>query len=315
MSNWRLAGSAAAVIGAAWILMLPAANTETFVRPIASVPAPAPKPRASIIFGGDMMFDRSIRTAMEKRGGDYIFSCISALLQSADLVVANLEGPITAHLSKSVGSKVGREGNFTFTFPTTTAALLFRHNIRLVSIGNNHTMNFGREGLAETKRWLDEAGILYFGEPDLGESNRVERISLRGIPFSFINWSDWTSDKTNHTVARVRDEVGAGRIVVVYTHWGDEYVPPPERVKTLARQFVDAGADLVIGSHPHIVQEDEVYAGKHIYYSLGNFVFDQYWNESVRRGLLLRVEFIPEGVESVEEIPIDNQTDRRTCAV
>ena len=325
MSNWRLAGSAAVVIGAAWILMLPATNTETFVRPIASVPAPAPNPRASIIFGGDMMFDRSIRTAMEKHGGDYIFSCIGALLQSADLVVANLEGPITARLSKSVGSKVGREGNFTFTFPTTTAPLLFRHNIRLVSLGNNHIMNFGREGLAETKQWLDKAGVLYFGEPDLAEVDRVERISLRGIPFSFINWSDWTpagmpaapngAGFLNPVVEQIRKEAESGRVVVVYTHWGDEYMPPPKRVKNLARQFVDAGADLVIGSHPHIVQEDEVYAGKHIYYSLGNLVFDQYWNESVRHGLLLRVEFTPEGVESVEEIPIDNQTDRRTCAV
>lgn len=312
MSNWRLAGSAAAVIGAAWILMLPATNTETFVRPIASVPAPAPKPRASIVFGGDMMFDRSIRTAMEKHGGDYIFSCISELLKSADLVIANLEGPVTTHPSRSIGSAVGEEDNFTFTFPTSTAALLFRHNIRMVNIGNNHIMNFGLDGLQQTKWWLDSAGVRYVG--DVSGSSAIYRTVERSVPLSFVGYNEFGGSGYASTLAAIRDEAEAGQVVVVYTHWGEEYVPPPERVKILARQFVDAGAEMVIGAHPHIVQEHEVYNGKHIYYSLGNFIFDQYWSESVRRGLLLRVEFAPTGVASVEEIPIDNQTDRRTCA-
>lgn len=176
-------------------------------------------------------------------------------------------------------------------------------------------MNFGLDGLTETKTSLDTAGVLYFGEPDLGESERVERVSVRGIPLSFVNWSDWTSDKIDDTIAQVRKEADTDRIVVVYAHWGEEYVPPPQRVKQIAHSFVDAGAEIVIGSHPHIVQESEVYRDKYIYYSLGNFVFDQYWEEAVRRGLLLRVKFTPKGVSSVEEIPIENQTDRRMCAV
>lgn len=277
-------------------------------------------PRATILFGGDMMFDRTIRTAMERNGDDYVFSCIADILQSAELVVANLEGPITSGPSKSVGSSPGGDGNYTFTFPTSTAKLLARHNIRLVNIGNNHIMNFGREGLAETKRWLAEAGVAFFGNPDLQEDERVERVSMHGIPVSFVNWSDWparlgTNDKTDHTVAQVRHEAETGRVTIVYTHWGDEYEPPPERVRQLAHSFVDAGAAIVIGSHPHIVQESEIYRGTYIYYSLGNFIFDQYWDESVRRGKLLRVSFDSTGVVSLEEIPIDTQIDRRTCAV
>jgi len=304
-----LGGLAVAGLGALLFLYTP--DEALFVRP----PSPETFPRVTILFGGDMMFDRSIRTTMEEKGDDHVFSCINDVLQSADLVVANLEGPITSEVSQSVGTVVGGEGNYTFTFPTSTASLLARHNIRLVSIGNNHIMNFGREGLAETREWLDAAGVLYFGEPDLNEQERVERVSLRGIPFAFVNWSDWTSDKTDHTVAQVRKEADSGQVVVVYTHWGDEYVAPLPRVRQLAHSFVDAGASIVIGSHPHIVQESEVYSGKYIYYSLGNFLFDQYWESSVRRGLLLRVEFTPTGVSSVEEIPIDNQTDRRMCAV
>src|SRR3989344_3320333 len=278
--------------------------------------APLPKaPSATVLFGGDMMFDRPIRTTMNEKGGDYIFSCIDSVLDDADMVVANLEGPITSTSSVSVGSPVGGKNNFTFTFATSTAALLARHNIRLVNIGNNHIMNFSRWGLGETKRYLDEAGVGYFGDPDAMEEGRVARVVIGGVNFSFVNWSDWTSDKTDHTVAQVREEAQSGRVVVVYTHWGEEYVPPPPRVRALAHSFVDAGAAIVIGSHPHIVQEYEIYNGTHIYYSLGNFIFDQYWEDAVRNGLLLRVRFDSSGVRSVQEIPIRLEQDRRTCPV
>lgn len=273
---------------------------------------PAPK-EAVIIFGGDMMFDRSIRLAAEREGGDFIFSCITDTFDDADVVVANLEGPITSNDSVSVGSTPGDTNNFTFTFPTSTAGLLKRHNVGIVNLGNNHIMNFGWEGVTETKQWLDRAGVAYFGDPQSPEADRVARIDMNGIAFSFVNWSDWTSDKTDHTVAQVRAEREAGRVVVVYTHWGEEYVPPPERVRTLAHQFADAGAAIVVGSHPHIVQEHEEYAGVPIYYSLGNLFFDQYWEESVRNGLLIKVRFTPEGVGGIEEIPVVLERDRRTC--
>ncbi len=268
---------------------------------------------ATVLFGGDMMFDRTIRIAMQEKGGDFIFSCIDEVLKDSDLVVANLEGPITSNPSVSVGTVPGGEGNYTFTFPPGTAALLFAHNIRMVNLGNNHTLNFGREGLAETKQLLRAAGVDFFGDPDLGESERVGRLLINGIQFSFVNWSDWTSDNTDHTVAQVRMESGMGRVVVVYTHWGEEYEPSSERMKTLARQFVDAGASLVVGSHPHIIQEREEYRGTTIYYSLGNMIFDQYWEEAVRRGLMIRVTFGPSGVQHIEEIPVELQRDRRTC--
>jgi len=280
------------------------------------IPTPAPAARAEVIFGGDMMFDRTIRTTMEEKGGDFIFSCIDPVLQSADLVVANLEGPITATSSRSVGSKVGAPDNYTFTFPTPTAPLLYAHNIRLVNIGNNHIMNFSREGLMETEAWLDASGVGHFGDPDKVEAERVARMKIRGVAFSFVNWSDWTSDKTDHTVAQVRKEARSGRVVVVYAHWGIEYATTSSAYsRELAHSFVDAGAEMVIGSHPHVVQQHEVYHGKNIYYSLGNFIFDQYWNDDVRHGLLLDVVFGKTGVESVKEIPIELGRDRRTCPV
>lgn len=268
---------------------------------------------AEILFGGDLMFDRSVRVSMKERGDDHVFSCFPEEFWDADLVVANLEGPITSHASISVGSSIGTPENTTFTFPTSTAELLWRHNITLVNLGNNHIMNFGREGLLQTKDWLQKSGVAYFGDPDALEEDRVARLEVRGIQFSFVNWSDWTSDKTDHTIAQVRKENDAGRVVVVYTHWGDEYVPPSPRVRQLAHSFVDAGADIVIGTHPHVILEHEVYKGKDIYYSIGNFVFDQYFNEDVRNGLMLRVAFNEAGRTDIEEIPIYLERDRRTC--
>lgn len=264
-------------------------------------------PSAHLIFGGDMMFDRYIRQVTSTVGGDYIFSCIDQLILPADLVVANLEGPITSHES------VATADNLRFTFPLGTAQLLKRHNVHVVHLGNNHMLDFSRDGLLETVAALDFTGIQHFGNPDLPEAEKVLRIVLQGISLSFVSWSDWTSDKTDHTVAQVRKEREAGRIPIVYTHWGDEYTAAPERTKVLARQFVDSGAELVVGSHSHVEGEHEIYKGKHIYYSLGNFIFDQYFDESVRNGILLDVELSKEGVLSVVRVPIVLNSDGRTC--
>ncbi len=268
---------------------------------------------AEILFAGDMMFDRSVRTAMLKHGDDFVFSCLDPVLQGYDAVIANLEGPVTSNPSMSENAPYMSGESMTFTFAPSVAGLLYRHNIRIVNIGNNHIMNFSRDGLLQTKRNLEEADVQYFGDPDKIESEKVLRTEIGGVQFSFINWSDWTSDNTDITAAQVNKEHAAGRVVVVYTHWGEEYQPVVDRVRRLAHDFVDEGADIVIGSHPHIVQEHEVYNGKHIYYSLGNLIFDQYFDPAVMRGLMIAVTFSPNGVEGMQEIPVTLQKDRRTC--
>jgi poly-gamma-glutamate synthesis protein (capsule biosynthesis protein) len=220
----------------------------------------------------------------------------------------------------------GDGNNYTFTFPPSTAPLLAGHNIRLVNIGNNHIMNFSREGLLQTKTYLDGAGVGHFGDPDLPEAERIAHITIGGISFSFVNWSDWTpvgdpsasngASELNPVAEQIRKETAAGRVVVVYTHWGIEYATTsPTWIHELAHEFVDAGASIVIGSHPHVIEEYEVFHGRDIYYSLGNFIFDQYWNDEVRHGLLLDVVFTSAGIASVKEIPIELGRDRRTCPV
>ncbi len=267
--------------------------------------------RATVLFGGDMMFDRTVRSTIEAKGGDYIFSCINEVLHNNDLVVANLEGPITSNPSKSVGTIPGGEGNYTFTFPISTASLLYRHNIRLVNIGNNHIQNFGAEGVHSTLSSLTEANVDYFGDPI--QHVTLEK-SVHGVRLAFINFNEFGGDAAV-TIQHIEKARTQGTLPVVYAHWGEEYSQPTSRMKALAREFVDAGASLVVGSHPHIVQESDVYRDVPIYYSLGNFIFDQYWRDEVRNGLMLRVVFNSEGVEDVEEIPVELGRDRRTCPV
>jgi len=261
---------------------------------------------------GDMLFDRSIREKGLSSNFEHTFSCIKEELMRYDFVFGNLESPITNNPSVSQGTKPGSEHNYTFTSPPEAALALYTYNVRLVNLGNNHMLNFSREGLLRTKEYLDAAGVRYFGDPDSAEEERVARMDIRGVPLSFVNWSDWTSDKTDHTVAQVRKEAGAGRTVIVYTHWGEEYQPPLPRVRALARSFIDAGAEIVIGSHPHIIQEHEQYRGKWIYYSLGNFIFDQYWNEEVSTGLALDLSISTDGI-AVEERLATLSRDGRTC--
>ncbi|KKW19973.1 MAG: Capsule biosynthesis protein CapA [Parcubacteria group bacterium GW2011_GWA2_51_10] len=299
-----------------------------------------------ILFVGDMLFDRSIRQAMEKFGGDFIFSCIASTLAEADAVVANLEGPITSNASMSIGSKPGGPNNYTFTFPLSTAALLARHNITVVNLGNNHIRNFGIKGVEETIRALRNAGVSFFGDP---LENTVAYEEIAGIRFAFINYNEFDASSTaSSTIARIRLAREAGAVPIVYTHWGNEYEKhPPEWIRKLAHRFVDAGAEIVIGSHPHVIGESEVYGstpptllgtstlttggsttlttggsttlttgkGKYIYYSLGNFIFDQYWDKDVRTGLLLDVQFNSAGVVSVAELRVYLEKDRRTCPI
>ncbi len=305
MTQW-LAGMVAFFLG-----MIPSALMAPIVAVNSELRPPEHKvEEAAILFGGDMMFDRHIRKQTERHSGDHVFSCIMGVLKNADLVVANLEGPISDNTSMSLGSVIGSPENFTFTFPTSTASLLTRSNIGLVNIGNNHIENFGAKGVRSTMQYLDAAGVGHFGSP-LG--NHSIRKNINGVPFEFISFNEFIGRNPSTTVATIRSARADGFLPIVYAHWGDEYVAPPARVRAWVHEFARAGAAMVIGSHPHIVQESEVVGGTHIYYSLGNFVFDQYWNDEVSTGLLLKVTFTKEGLKGIEELPITMHRDGRTC--
>ena len=242
---------------------------------------------AQILFVGDVMFDRGIRYYTSQNGGnEFIFDKITPTLLNNDLVVANLEGPITNNKSVSAGTIAGTANNYFFTFDPNWAKTLFDENIKIVDLGNNHILNFGRDGLAQTKKYLDETNVGYFGAPD-GQRSNIQ--NLDGIKIAFVSYNQFSGDlqaEQYATIDEIKKDKSLADIVVVYSHWGDEYsLDANESEKNIAHSFIDAGADLIIGSHPHVVEPLEIYNGKRIYYSLGNFIFDQYFSEDVRNGL------------------------------
>ncbi len=252
-----------------------------------SYPPKKEKSFVQILFVGDLMFDRGIRYYAEKGGGNnFIFEKISSLLLDNDLAIINLEGPITDEKSISSGTKAGSANNYFFTFDPSLAKTLFNQNIRLVGLGNNHILNFGSKGLASTEKYLDAANVSYFGAPGGGRSIVKE---IDGVKIAFVGYNEFAGSDIAAEQKSAVEEIkkqNLADVVIVFCHWGAEYVKNPSKnIKDLARQFIDAGADLIIGSHPHVIQPMEEYKDKRIYYSLGNFIFDQHFNEDVRQGM------------------------------
>jgi poly-gamma-glutamate synthesis protein (capsule biosynthesis protein) len=154
----------------------------------------------------------------------------------------------------------------------------------------------------------------YFGLPGNRES-LVQALEIGGNNISFVSYNEFGGLPAQETIQKIKDEKQKGQIVLVYAHWGDEYVSPPERVSALAHAFIDAGADMVIGSHPHVIQRSEVYKDKAIYYSLGNFIFDQYWDKEVSSGLVLELDVRGSDPSDwqIKEHPASIMRDGRTC--
>lgn len=267
---------------------------------------------ARLLFVGDMMFDRTIRSIAEKKGYDHVFSCVTDYLDDFDLVVGNLEGPITPAPSRSSGTGPGDPGNTTFTFDTAVARALADANVGAVSLGNNHIYDMGRDGIDSTVAELDAAGVRWFGVPGGRQSATTTagdaRVAL--VAFNqFVGEND--PERAAKAVASLR---GQADLVVAYAHWGDEYVGENDFQRRVARKLVDAGVDLVVGSHPHIVQGSEAYGGGQIHYSLGNFIFDQYWEEAVRTGGGLEATW-KDGRLSVKPVSFDIRRDGTTCLI
>ncbi len=273
----------------------------------------SPRP-VKVLFVGDMFFDRQIRQVIARQGEGQVFGCVSNFLKEFDLVVGNLEGPITDNPSVSLGSAIGSPQNFVFTFPPSTAKLLAKNNIRAVSIGNNHIGNFGHEGLTSTRKYLDKAGVAYFGGIEGDED--ILRKEVRGVPFVFMAYNQFGGEDPLHVASRIKLERAKNQKakIIVFAHWGEEYVGPTDHMRRSAKLFAESGADLIIGAHPHIIQEREMFGETPVYYSLGNFVFDQYWNKEVSTGLGVIASFDDQDLKT-DTRKFDLHRSGQTCLV
>jgi len=244
-----------------------------------------------VLFLGDMMFDRTVRHYGEAGGYDRLLGTSTAVINEYDIVVGNLEGPITPYESVSVNSTPQEPGNTQFTFSEEIFSMFPANPLFLFHLGNNHILDFGLDGLKFTEHAISSSEFQYFGDIQ-GQNLLTETTIINGITITFVSYNQFLGKGVSTVVEAIANSRKNSDFVVVFTHWGEEYVEEmPVELQNIAYSFIDAGADLVVGTHPHVVGDVLEYKGKKVYYSLGNFIFDQYWNESVRCGEVLAVTF------------------------
>lgn len=240
-----------------------------------------------IVFVGDVMVGRTVnRIAAERNDWGWVFEDTREILASADMTIGNLEGPIVEECPIT-------DSGFIFCGDLRWASEIARAGFDVMSLANNHATNYGDDGIESTVRELasegvevvgiDEAVVYQLGDVSIGVLAYNDVGVYSGV--KNVEDSEWESE-----IRALASEVD---VVFVYYHWGWEYTGTanPRQVE-VGRRSVLAGADVVVGAHPHWVQNIEEYEDGYIFYSLGNFVFDQMWSEETRRGMFVEIRVI-----------------------
>lgn len=270
--------------------------------------SPVPEP-VTLVFAGDVLLSDHVLNAYETGGGitGVVGQGFLDEMQGADLFVVNEEFPFSSR------GEAAPDKQYTFRLPPERVSIFKEMGIDLVTLANNHALDFGTDALVDTLDTLDQAGILHVGAGrNLDEAKEPVIAELKGMKIGFIGASrvipetSWNATSTKPgmlvtydpalTVQEIEKLDEVCDYVVVYVHWGIERAEHPEEYqRTMGRQYIDAGADLVVGSHPHVLQGIEYYEGKPIVYSLGNFVF----GSSIPRTALLKVVLEREETEEL----------------
>ena len=227
------------------------------------------------------MIGRSVLiNALDKENNpNYPFLYVFDYLSSADLVFANLESPIVTDCPRF-------EHGFTFCTDSKMIEGLVFSNVNVVSLANNHILNFGKKGLDETKRYLDSSNILYTGVDNLAIKE------IKGTTFGFLGFDFTINVPTSKDWDLIKESDSKVDVLIIGVHWGEEYKEKANNNQRIwAKKMVENGADVISGHHPHWVEDSEYIEGKPVYYSLGNFVFDQMWSEETKKSLLVKLMF------------------------
>jgi len=274
-----------------------------------------------VLFAGDIMLSRLVENRMYvKDDFTFPFLKIGEFLSRADITFGNLESPISKRGELS-GSK------YSFRAEPKVIGGLELAGFDVLSLANNHIWDYGKEALEDTIYLLNFNGIDTVGAGrDEREANSPIVKEVRGEKIAFLAFtdlypenleargelagiSDFKLETLKDNIRRIKETGEAGAVVVSF-HSGEEYKPAPSEIKREKyRDIIEAGADLVVGHHPHVRQEIEKYMGGWIAYSLGNFVFDQDWSEETMQGLILEAMIKNGEVISVRGIPIKINED------
>ena len=239
-----------------------------------------------ILVFGDMMLDRHVQEKIKENGTLYPFELMREVFSNNDIVVANAEGSFTFFDSKTVGVK---NGPLEFTFDPILLTTLKNLGFTLLGQANNHTLNFGTEGFAESTTSITIAGLNYFGDPSNKDIAPYVK-EINGEKIGFIAYNEFSYQGYKNIISTIKEIRKVVSFLVVYPHWGVEYNPSfTKSQQKTAHEFVDAGADVVIGMHPHVIEPIEIYNEKPIFYSIGNFIFDQAQTGPKTEGLAIKI--------------------------
>lgn len=283
---------------ALWLLFLSLFTTQPSLSPLGmpKLPTKAATPTpVSVTFGlvGDLGLGRHITsTARAKNDFSWSFQGISPWLTQNDFTLANLESPII------VSCPYGPTGTFTFCGDT---RFLPHLQSFVFNLNNNHILNYGLDGLNQTKNLLDSNTIPHVYDKPLIFTQNDIKFGLLG--YDFITYPKLFQAEILQAVKDLRPRVDW---LIVSLHWGNEYLPQPEawRVK-FAHDLIDAGVDLIHGHHPHVWQEPEIYKGKPIFYSFGNFIFDQSWSHETSHSQIARFTLKSDFTYNYDLFPVE----------
>lgn len=268
-----------------------------------------------LTFVGDVMFASKVEDILKKNGWDYPYRYVKDYLSKGDITVANLETPLTERGSAQSKDYVYRSSPQ--ALPALQAA-----GVDLVNTANNHILDYGEEGLLDTLDELDKAGMKRVGTGrNIDEAYQSVIMERNGLKIAFLGFSrvaensDWYAGKNKpgvaetystklplEAIAKARQEAD---LVVVIAHWGVERKDRPVKEQTdLAHKYIDQGADLVVASHPHVVQGFELYKGKWIAYSLGNFIFTTNEEPATWESMVLDAVCTKERTCELQMVPI-----------
>jgi len=262
---------------------------------------------------GDVMLAGRWAAAIRKTGYDFPFRRVAAELITGDITIANLESPIALGGSEFTGKQ------FRFRAEPELAGALRKSGINLVTLANNHSMDFGGQALAETMENLESAGIAWIGAGEnLAAARKMALYTIKGKKIAFLGYS--LTEPVEFIAGRGRPGTAPGfekffvediirarqeaDYVIVSFHWGTEGrsdIQPYQR--TVAHKAINAGADVIIGHHPHVLRGIERYKTGIVFYSLGNFTFASK-GKSADAGAMVRLRF-SEGKREAELLPLD----------
>lgn len=277
----------------------------------------ADEDEVTLLATGDIMLARYVELRMRNLGDyTYPFQKVADFLKSADITFGNLETPFLP------GRNVPKD-SMTFRADLSGVKGLQAAGYDVISVANNHTMNYQVPGLTSTLQELKKAGILYAGGgKNFDAAHAPAVVEAKGRRIAFLAYNDQSIPPRFHGEAKpnfpgiakmdikavkndVKKSLEQADVVVVSMHAGKEYTREPTQFqKDFAHAAIDAGASVVIGHHPHWVQGMEEYGNGLIFYSLGNFVFDQFFSEDVQTGLIARITFKEDGGLDYELLPV-----------